>query len=263
MSIADSFKNFTKTIFSNPMGNTKAGTWNVLPAVLSTWSDLIQLQNQTAPDTYALYKKQAKEYIAAARRNAALIEKQEAIAIRNLQYQDKLERNNDVLRVAISNSNIGGTHLDVVVRKEKLRKMNEMAVRANYANQAAMELDMGYNRAAQVYGTLYQTGRNVKWGVLNAILKGIGTYTSLTTRDAKIEQNINLGNEQLNSRKIRDAAQDAYYYSGIVPTNVTPNIIKNTVNTEVTNATNLNLLSGDTVDYSDNIYTIEGTPKIS
>ena len=63
MSIADSFKNFTKTIFSNPMGNTKAGTWNVLPAVLSTWSDLIQLRNQTAPDTYALYKKQAKEYI--------------------------------------------------------------------------------------------------------------------------------------------------------------------------------------------------------
>ena len=263
MSIADSFKNFTKTIFSNPMGNTKAGTWNVLPAVLSTWSDLIQLQNQTAPDMYTLYQKQAKEYIANARKNADMIKKQETIAIRNLQYKDKIERDNDVLRVAASNSNIGGTHLDVIVRKEKLRKMNEMAVRANYANQAAMELDMGYNKAAQVYGTLYQTGRNVKWGILNAVLKGIGTYTALTTRDAKVEQNINLGNEQLNSKKIRDAAQDAYYYNGIVPTSVTPNIIKNTVNTEVTNATNLNLLSGDTVDYSNNLYTIESTPKIS
>lgn len=241
------FDNLTKTIFKNPLGNNRAGTWNVLPAVLSTWSSLIQLQNQTSSDTYSLYKQQAREYIANAKRNADLVKKQEAIALRNLMYQDKVARDNDVLRVAISNSNISGTHLDVIIRKEKLRKMNEMAVRANYENQAAMEMNQGYNQAAQTYGLMYQTGRNVKWGVLDAILKGIGTYTSLTTRDAKVEQNLNLAKGAFDVRKTVDAAQDAYYYNGIVPTRVTPEMsVKNT-----TVPSSLKI-SGDTVDYSDN-----------
>lgn len=246
------FDNLTKTIFKNPLGSNKAGTWNVLPAVLSTWSNLIQLQNQTSSDTYSLYKQQAREYIANAKRNADLVKKQEAIALRNFMYQEKVARDNDVLRVAVSNSNISGTHLDVVIRKEKLRKMNEMAIRANYENQAAMERSQGYNQAAQTYGLMYQTGRNVKWGVLDAILKGIGTYTSLTTRDAKVEQNLNLAKGALDVRKAVDAAQDAYYYKGIVPTNVTPNIsFKDSSTPESLK------LSGDTVEYSDNLNVIQ------
>lgn len=249
MSIFDSF---TKTIFKNPMGNSKAGTWNVLPAVLSTWSNLIQLQNQTASDTYALYKKQAQEYIANAKRNADLVKKQEAIAIRNLQYKAKLESGNDVLRVAASNSNIGGTHLDVVVRKEKIRKMNEMAVRANYENQALMELNMGYNQAAQVYGTMYQNARNVKWGILDAVLKGIGTYTSLTARDAKVEQSVKVGREAFETMKRADAAQDAYWYGGIVPTKVTPDNYLSHLTFSSQETPESLKLSGDGIDYSNN-----------
>ena len=252
------FDNFTKTIFKNPMGSNKAGTWNVLPAVLSTWSNLIQLQNQTASDTYSLYKKQAREYITNARKNADLIKKQEAIALRNLLYQDKIERDNDVLRVAVSNSNISGTHLDVIIRKEKLRRMNEMAVRANYENQAAIEMNQGYNQAAQAYGVMYQTGRNVKWGILDAILKGVGTYTSLTGRDAKVVQNIDLAKESLNVKKALDAAQDAYYYNGVVPTRVTPSLsLNNTVESDNTR------LSGDGIDYSNNLNVIQSQDLIA
>lgn len=252
MSIWDGFFKYTK---NNLMGNKQAGTWNVLPAVLSTWSNLIQLNNQVSPDTFALYKQQAHAYIENARKNAELIEKQGAIALRRLEYKEKLERSNDVLRVAVSNSNIGGTHLDVVVRKEKIRKMDEMALRANYANQALMELDNGYRQAAQTYGTVYQNARNVKWGVLNAILKGFETYTGLQTRDAKVQQSKDLQWEYLQTQKNVDAAQDAYTYQGIKPTRVTPYI---PTEQEVTAATSLN----NTVETDNDLFTPQLLPKI-
>ncbi len=244
MSIWDGFFKYTK---NNLMGNKQAGTWNVLPAVLSTWSNLIQLHNQVSDDTFALYKQQAHSYIENARKNAELIEKQGAIALRRLEYKAKLERANDVLRVAASSSNIGGTHLDVVVRKEKIRKMDEMALRANYTNQAMMELDNGYRQAAQVYGTVYQNARNVKWGAINAILKGIETYTGLTVRDAKVEQSKDLQREYLKTQQNVDAAQDAYYYQGIKPTRVTPYI--DTRDKIVPDSLKL---SGDNTNYSSN-----------
>ena len=245
MSIWDGFFKYTK---NNLMGNTQAGTWNVLPAVLSTWSNLIQLHNQVSNDTFTLYKQQAHSYIENARKNAELIEKQGAIALRRLDYKAKLERANDVLRVAASNSNIGGTHLDVIVRKEKIRKMDEMALRANYTNQAMMELDNGYRQAAQVYGTVYQNARNVKYGVLNSILKGIEAYTGLTVRDAKVAQSKDLQREYLQTQKNVDAAQDAYYYQGIKPTRVTP--ILDSIQQEVPDSLRL---SGDNTDYSNNL----------
>ena len=257
------FFDFAKTIFKNPMGNTKAGTWNVLPAVLTTWSDLIQLHNQSSPDMYALYKQQAQSYLDTARKNAELLKKQGEIALRNLMYKEKLERANDVLRVAASNSNIGGTHLDVVIRKEKIRKMNEMALRANTANQISMEMDNGYRQAGQTYGAMYQQARSVKWGVLNAILKGIGTYTSLTTRDAKVQQAQELSQAAFDTLKNKDAAQDLYEYGGIVPTRVTPGylvrkIMSNDINPQVPESLKL---SGDNNDYSNTSSIINNSNK--
>jgi len=255
MSIWDGFFKYTK---NNLMGNKQAGTWNVLPAVLSTWSNLIQLHNQVSDDTFALYKQQAHSYIENARKNAELIEKQGAIALRRLEYKSKLERANDVLRVAASGSNIGGTHLDVVVRKEKIRKMDEMALRANYTNQAMMELDNGYRQAAQTYGAMYQNARNVKWGALNAILKGIETYTGLTVRDAKVQQSKDLQREYLQTQKNVDAAQDAYYYQGVKPTRVTPYI--DTRDKIVPDSLKL---SGDNYDYSDNLKIIDSSNLVA
>lgn len=226
---------------SNIPGNRMAGTWNVLPAVLTTWSDLIQLYNQTSGDTYSLYKQQAKEYIAAAKKNAQLIENQGAIALRNLQYKEKLERGNDVLRVAASNSNLGGTHLDVIMRKEKIRKMNEMALRANYANQAMMELDNGYRQAAQTYGTMYQTARNVKWGVLNAVLKGVGMYTGLSSRDAQSQNRITAANIMEDNAFNTAATNLEHQYEGTVPVRTNPGTysVQDAIHSEVTASTSL------------------------
>lgn len=207
---------------NNIPGNMAAGTWNILPAVLSTWSNLIQLQNQTSKDSYSLYKQQAKEYVDAAKKNAQLLENQGMIALRNMQYKEKLERANDVLRVGASNSNLGGTHLDVIVRKEKIRKMNEMALRANYTNQALMELDNGYRQAAQVYGTMYQNAKTVKWGVLNAVLKGVEAYTGLTMRDARAQNQLSVMNQNIDNTFDTYMADLRYQYEGITPVKTNP-----------------------------------------
>jgi len=234
----------------NLPGNTQAGTWNVLPAFLSTWSNLIALNNQVSKDSFALYQQQAKDYIETAKKNARMLEKKEAIELRRLEYKEKLERSNDVLRVAASGSNIGGTHLDVVIRKEKIRKMDEMALRANYTLQSMMELDNGYRQAAQTYGAIYQQARNVKWGVLNAILKGVETYTGLTMRDAKIQNSLAATNQKINIENALRNADIDYDYKGIVPTKVTPgNVVYSTIEQEVTPAIKL---SGDNYNYDNN-----------
>ena len=241
----------------NLPGNTQAGTWNVLPAVLSTWSNLIALNNQVSNDTFALYQKQAKDYVETAKRNARLIENKGAIELRRLEYQEKLERSNDVLHVAASGSNIGGTHLDVVVRKEKIRKMDEMALRANYTIQAMMELDNSYRQAAQVYGAMYQNARNVKWGVLNAILKGFETYTSLTNRDMQVQNNLAAAKGQMVAEDTLKNANLDYLYNGTVPIRTNPNIATNNTVTTLPDSINLNNIdmtrfSGNMYDYVDN-----------
>ena len=173
---------FFKNIFGN---NTKqAGTWNILPAVLTAWSNLAA----TSPSktSYELYKEQAQTYKDTAEKNAKLIESQGAIALRNLRYQSKLQRGNDQLRIAASNSHMTGSNLDIVVRKEKIRAMNEMALRANYQNQILMELQNGYRKAGMAYGELAARAEGAKKSPLLAILKGIETYMGLTTRDGKV-----------------------------------------------------------------------------
>ena len=51
---------FGNYLLHNLFGNWNAGTWNVLPAVLTTWSNLLNTQgNKTS---YELYREQAKNY---------------------------------------------------------------------------------------------------------------------------------------------------------------------------------------------------------
>lgn len=176
---------FGNYLLHNLFGNWNAGTWNVLPAVLTTWSNLLNTQgNKTS---YELYREQAKNYKETAEQNAKLIEQQGAIALRNLQYKNKLQRGNDVLRIAVSGGNMSGTNLDIVARKEKIRAMNEMALKGNYQNQIMMELSNGYRKAAMTYGELAAKAGADKYGALASILKGLEVYVGLSVRDAKVQ----------------------------------------------------------------------------
>lgn len=253
MAVFDTILKPLSYLKNNIPGNTSAGTWNILPAVLSTWSNLIQLQNQTSGDMYEQYRQQAKSYVDAAKKNAQLIENQGKIALRNMEYKEKLERSNDVLRVAASNLNMGGTYLDVVVRKEKIRKMNEMALRANYTNQAMMELDNGYRQAAQAYGTMYQNARSVKWGVLNSILKGIETYTGLTARDANVQNNIAAQSINIDNAYNTQMGNLKYLYEGATPARSNPGAypIQEIIQQETTPQTSL--FDVDNVNYNGEI----------
>ena len=195
--------NFAPYIMKNLFGNSQAGTWNVLPAVLTAWSNLLS----TSPNktSYELYREQAKNYKDTAERNAELIKKQGAIALRNLQYQEKLQRGNDQLRIAASNSKMSGSNLDVVVRKEKIRMMNELALKANYQNQMLMELQNGYNKAAITYGELAARAEMDKKSPWLALVKGIETYVGLQVRDGKVASQL------ANQEKAIDYAHQAEY----------------------------------------------------
>lgn len=176
---------------NNIAGNWNANTWNVLPAVLTTWSNLLAGQgNKTA---YELYKEQAREYVNTAKMNAEDIKRQGEIALRNVRYANKLEQGNDVLRIAAGNGHLSGSNLDVLVRKEKIRKMNETTIRANYANQAMKELVNGYRQAGNTYLTLAGKAKADKYTALASILKGVETYVGLSVRDAKVEDAANKG----------------------------------------------------------------------
>ena len=132
--MVDNIPAFGKYVFNNIMGNNQASTWNVLPAVLTTWSNL--LANQGNKTQYELYKEQARSYIDTARQNSELIKNQGEIALMSMRQKHKLERGNDIVRVAARGGNMSGSNLDVAVRKEKIRKMNETILKANYTNQA-------------------------------------------------------------------------------------------------------------------------------
>lgn len=181
----------TKYLLKNPMGNWNAGTWNVLPSVLTAWANLIGTQGRESE--YALYREQAKNYKETARMNADLIKSQGEIALRNLVYKDKLERGADVARLGATGGNLSGTNLDVLVQKEKVRKMDEQTLRANYAQQAMLEMYNGYNQAANVYGTLSAKAESDKYGIWASVFKGLETYVGLSMRDAKVENGIKEG----------------------------------------------------------------------
>ena len=184
-----------KYVKNNLFGNWGAGTANVLPAVLTTWANLLGTQGNKTE--YELYKEQAQSYIDNARENAQMIKNQGEIALRNLSYKQALERGNDVVRVASSGSGMGGSNLDVVIRKEKIRKMNEATIRANYTNQAMMEMVNGYRNARSTYGTLAQKAEGDKYSALAAVLKGVETYVGLSVRDAKVASNIEANRQGL------------------------------------------------------------------
>lgn len=181
----------TKYLLGNPMGNWNAGTWNVLPAVLTTWANLIGTKSNKSE--YALYREQAKNYKETAQMNAELIRNQGEIALRNLVYKDKLEKGADVARLGSTGGNLSGTNLDVLVQKEKVRKMDEQTLRANYAQQAMMELYNGYGKAASVYGTLAAKANSDKYGVWASVFKGLEVYTQLSMRDAKVQNAVEEG----------------------------------------------------------------------
>lgn len=175
----------SKYLGNNIMGSWNAGTWNVLPAVLTTWSNL--LANQGNKSSYDLYKEQAKSYIETAKMNADLIKSEGEIALRNLEYKNKLQRGNDIVRVAASGGHLSGSNLDVLVRKEKIRKMNETTLKANYSNQVMLEMVNGYRQAGQTYLNLSAKAKADKYTAIASILKGVETYVGLQVRDAKVE----------------------------------------------------------------------------
>lgn len=186
---------------NNIMGNWNAGTANVLPALLTTWSNLIA--NTGNKTQYELYKEQAKAYVDAAKDNAQLIKNQGEIALRNLKYKHTLEQGSDVVKAAVSGGGLGGSKIDVILRKEKIRKMDEATLKANYTNQAMLEIVNGYRNAGHVYGTMAQKAQADKWSVLASVLKGVETYVGLSVRDAKIEAGINAGYQ-----KVEDVKQE-------------------------------------------------------
>jgi hypothetical protein len=169
----------------NLFGNWKSGTWNVLPAVLTTWSNL--LSNQGNKTTYELYKEQASEYINTAKDNAELIRNKGKIALRNLEYKDRLERGADVAKVGAAGGNLSGSTLYNLVQKEKIRKANEMTVNADYTNQAMLELYNGYRQAGSAYGSLAIKAQSDRAGAWASIFKGLETYVGLQVADAKVE----------------------------------------------------------------------------
>lgn len=228
-------QSFSNYLAHNLFGNSKAGTWNVLPAVLNTWSNL--LANKGNQTSYELYRQQARSYIDTAKDNAELIKNQGAIALRNLQYKNKLERGNDVVRVAAGNGKLSGSNLDVLVRKEKIRKMNEQTVNANYTIQAMLELTNGYRKAANEYGTLAAKAGADKYAALASILKGVETYMGLTVRDAKVQSKEVNAREQAQYKV--SAEKDNIDYEYGTGKYQKPKIPEN-------------LMSGDGKDYSSN-----------
>lgn len=174
----------TSYLFDNPMGNWNQGTWNVLPAVLTTWANLVESgSNKTQ---YELYKQQARDYINTAEMNADLIRKEGAIALRNLEYKNKIDRGADIVKVAAAGGNMSGSNLDVVIQKEKVRKMDEQTIRANYANQALTAIYNGYNQAANTYGVLSAEATKNKHSAWASILKGVQRYITSSVEDSKV-----------------------------------------------------------------------------
>lgn len=171
--------NLFKSIFTN-----QYGTMNFLPAALTTLSGLLSTPvNETE---YELYRKQAQEYVSNARENAKLIRQKGEIDLRNLRYKNKLERGEDIATVGARGGKMSGSNLDVVLQKEKVRKMNEAVVEGDSITRSLIEMTNGYRRAASVYGTMAAKAEADKTAVWGHIMKGLTQYVASTAQDAKL-----------------------------------------------------------------------------
>lgn len=163
-------------------------TNNFLPAALKTLSGI--LGTTASQSQYDLYKQQAQEYVNAARENAQIIKEEGAIALRNLQYRNKLERGIDVATVGAKGGNMSGSNLDVVLQKEKVRRMNEAVVHGDTINKSMIEMANGYRKAASAYGTLAAKADADKWNIWNSVLSGVSMYVGLTVDDRKMQDRL-------------------------------------------------------------------------
>lgn len=195
MTIKDTFN----YILKNPMGNKQMGTWNVLPSVLSVWSNL--LANQGNKTSYSLYKQQALDFIDNAKENAELIKKKGEIDLRNLRIKHNLEKGDDLAKLGARGGNLSGSNLDVLVQKEKIRKMDEQTLTANTAIQANQEIINGYRQAYTAYGNLRAYSVSNKWSAIASIVKGIETYVGLQARDKMTISNLEAKRDTLNKYK--------------------------------------------------------------
>lgn len=234
----------------NWFGNTQAGTWNVLPAVLTTWSNLLSTQGNTTQ--YELYKEQAREYQEKAKLNAELIKHKGEIALRNLIIKDKKERGRDIAIAGAKGGNMSGSNLDVIMEKDKMRRMDELTVKADYANQAMLEMLNGYQQAASTYGMLRARAKADKMGVFASILKGLEVYTTLQVRDGRTDSQVK------SARAIQDyVTQATFEWLGRnYPGDDRPKLREKAVIEETTDAISLNnsvLNSGQSTSFEPTI----------
>ena len=156
---------------------------NLLTGSLTTLSNLLGMQGNKTQ--YELYKEQAREYVRAARDQADLIKKEGMIALRNMQYRNVQARGQEKLAIGAKGGQLSGTNLDVLVRQEKIRLMDETTLKANYTNQAMLELNKGYQSAASAYGAMASKAEADKAAVWAAVFKGAEAYVAGTVRDMK------------------------------------------------------------------------------
>ena len=169
---------------------------NFLPAALTTLSGLLSTPvNETE---YELYRKQAQEYISNARENAKLIRQKGEIDLRNLVYKNKLERGEDIATIGARGGNMSGSNLDVVLQKEKVRRMNEAVVQGDSITRSLMEMSNGYTKAASVYGTLSAKAKADGVNVWGNIMKGLTQYVASTVQDAKLDVRMKTNQEVFN-----------------------------------------------------------------
>lgn len=191
-------------------GSNGIGTSKVLPAFLTAYANL--LSTQPSETEYELYKQQAAMYISTAKDNAALIEQQGRIHLRNLMYKNKLERGEDIANIGAKGGNMSGSNLDVVMQKDKVRMMDEMTVITDYTTRAMQERVNGYRQAAGVYGTMYAKASASKTGIVASLLKGLQTYVGLSARDAKVIKDNDNALEFENWRHDTQINSDREYY---------------------------------------------------
>lgn len=167
---------------NNLQGNTVMGTGNLLPAAMTTLTNLLgNVGNKT---TYELYKEQAKSYVDTARENVKILDEQEAIELRNLRYKNKILRGQDMVSVGAKGGNMTGSNLDIMIQKEKVRLMEEATVQGNYANKRLAEMHNGLTNAANTYGSMRARAGMDKWNIWGSIMKGLEVYVDQSVKDA-------------------------------------------------------------------------------
>lgn len=260
----------------NLLGNSLLKTWNLLPAALTTLSNTLALKS--SQDSYALYQQQAVEYINTATQNAQIIRQKGEIDLRNLKYRNALERGNDIATVGAKGGNMSGSNLDIMIQKEKVRKMNEAATVGNTETQAMIEMRNGYQNAARTYGRLSAKAQSDKWAFTAAIFKGLEMYVGSTLQDMKQMDAINNYKKELNLRvqsaydrinnnvlggAFGDFISQNSKYSGIdhiqdalrknAPPADTGNIVLNSAENNINSSlTNTSLLNQNGVDWNNN-----------